>query len=307
MRPVLFGLMSLAVASHATASSALVGVGGTGTTVPSADGTAREAHLSDGKLVVYLNRDGGTYYANAYLNDARTNTSSVPKQNSIIPAWRTDDDTWNKLQTCVSRRFSPFAVEITDVDPGEVTPHLEAVIGGRPQDLGLSAGHGGVAPFAWDCTVISNAIVFSFAEVYTHSASAQFAETANVDLDSLCDTTAQEIAHALGVDHSFNAPDIMSYLSFAGERAFIDEEVQCGEYAGRTCGIGGNVCSETQNTFKLLADRIGLATDRTGDSISLSPEDEASGCNAGGAHGAASLISLLFAMVLISARRTYMS
>lgn len=299
--------MCLAVASHATASSALVGVDDTGTEVLPDGDVTRDAHLSDGRLVVYLNRDGGTYYANAYVNDARTNTSSVPKQNSMIAAWRTDDDTWNKLQACVSRRFAPFAVEITDADPGTTTPHIEAVIGGRPQDLGLPAGHGGVAPFAWDCSVISNAIVFSFAEVYTHAGAAQFAETANVDLDALCDTTAQEIAHALGVDHSFNSPDIMSYLSFDGERAFIDEEVQCGEYAGRTCGIGGNVCSETQNTFKLLADRIGLATDRTGDSISLSPNEDASGCNAGGKPGAASLVSLLIAMVLISARRTHMS
>ncbi|MBK9071331.1 MAG: hypothetical protein IPL79_10060 [Myxococcales bacterium] len=276
---------------------------------PPTDDATRTDHLADGRLVVYLNRDGGTYYANAYLNNSRTNTSSVPKQNSIIPAWRTDDDTWSKLQSCVSHRFAPFAVEVTDVDPGERTPHIEAVIGGRPQDLGLPAGHGGVAPFAWDCSVISNAIVFSFAEVYTHEGDAQFlvGQAASVDLDSLCDTTAQEIAHALGVDHSFNAPDIMSYLSYSEERAFIDEEVQCGEYAGRTCGIGGNVCSETQNTFKLIADRVGLATDRTGDSISLSPDDEAAGCNAGGAHGAASLISLLLAMVLISARRTYMS
>lgn len=274
--------------------------GGEQIDAPQGDGDvqAKASYLDGGKLLVYLNRRGGTFYANAYINDARTNTTSIPQQNAIIAPWAIDDDSWHKLTSCVEDRFAPFAVKFTDTQPSQETNHIEAVIGGRPQDLGLPAGHGGVAPFAWDCSVISNAIVFSFAEVYTNNG--------RVNIEGLCDTTAQEIAHAIGADHSFNAPDVMSYLRFTETRSFMNEEVQCGEYAGRTCGIGGNVCSDTQNTYKLLADRIGLAVERAGDSISLTTEDEASGCNAHGSNASAPLL-LLCTLLWIAARRAHMS
>nr|MDQ3340937.1 hypothetical protein [Myxococcota bacterium] len=194
--------------------------------------------------VVYLNRKGVTLTPGN--NDARTNRSSIVNQTSSIPAWNTSETNWQATVTCFKDMFARWDIVITDQDPGNV-PHIEAVFGGSPQNVGLPSGVGGVSPFTSDCGVIENSIVFTFTAVMGNNP------------QTICEVMAQEVAHSYGLDHQMLASDPMTYLQYNGKRTFKDQTVSCGEYQNRPCGIGGSVCRPNQNSVQLLNDRLGMA------------------------------------------------
>jgi uncharacterized protein (TIGR03382 family) len=198
--------------------------------------------------IIYMNRDGGTFVPGN--NDSRTNRSSIPSVTSQILPWNVSDAGWQQVMDCVRDIYAPFDVEITDIDPGNVA-HLESVVAGSPQDVGMDNGVGGVSPFTTDCGIINNSIVYTFAEVYGN------------DYETVCEVVAQETAHSFGLDHEFLASDPMTYLDYNGLKTFQDEDVSCGEFQARPCGLPQQpICRETQNSFQLLKTRVGL-----GDSV----------------------------------------
>jgi hypothetical protein len=188
--------------------------------------------------IIYMNRMGGTYVPGD--NDSRTNRSSIPSRTSQVSPWNVSAAGWQEVMTCMTAQFSRFNVIITDVDPGNV-PHIESVVAGYPQDVGMSSGVGGVSPFTDDCGVIPNSIVFTFAGVYG---------TAYRDI---CETAAQEVSHSFGLDHEYQCRDPMTYLSGCGDKSFQDNAERCGEYSARECWCGGT----TQNSVGMLRDRLG--------------------------------------------------
>ncbi|MBA3463666.1 MAG: Ig-like domain-containing protein [Deltaproteobacteria bacterium] len=194
--------------------------------------------------VIYLNRTGITLSPGD--DDARTNRSSIISGQRSVPAWNTSAANWAATVACMKDMFAPFDVTVTDVDPGNV-PHMEAVFGGSPGNIGMGQGVGGVSPFTTDCAVIENSIVFTFTNVLPQGAQA------------ICEIMAQEVAHSYGLDHEMLASDPMTYLSFNGARSFKDQTVPCGEYQNRACGIGGSTCRANQNSVKLLTERLGRA------------------------------------------------
>src|SRR5688500_1367707 len=113
--------------------------------------------------IFYLNKSGGTFRPGN--NDSRTNYSSIVDSVSTVPAWNVSAAGWTQIVDCMKDLFSRWNVTITDVDPGNV-PHFELVIAGRPQDVGMGSGVGGVSPYTYDCSVIPNSIVYTFAQVY---------------------------------------------------------------------------------------------------------------------------------------------
>jgi hypothetical protein len=90
--------------------------------------------------VIYLNKDGGTYVPGN--NNSSTNRSSIPSQTSAVGAYEGTATQWTQLYTCLRDQFARFDVEVTDVDPGAAV-HIEAVMGGNPQDVGMGSGVGG--------------------------------------------------------------------------------------------------------------------------------------------------------------------
>ena len=186
--------------------------------------------------LIYLNRCANatdcTYTAD-FGNDSRSNRSSIVSGTSTVQAFAHGDPAWQALVQCVREVYAPFAVEITDVDPGEV-PHHEAVVGGYPSDIGMGNGIGGVAPFT--CGIIHNSITFSFANIYG-------------DVTEICHTVAQETAHAFGLDHEFLCEDPMTYLNGCGRKFFRDIDAPCGEFEQRACQCGGT----TQNSVERIA------------------------------------------------------
>ncbi|HSD88437.1 MAG TPA: hypothetical protein VLB44_13010 [Kofleriaceae bacterium] len=192
--------------------------------------------------VIYLNPGGVVLKPGD--NDARTGTSSIVTAPTSISPWNVDDATWADTVACMREIYAPFDVTITDEDPGDV-PHIEAVFGGAPGDVGLPDNVAGVSPFTTDCAVIDNSIVFAFTDVLPD------------DARSVCEVMAQEVAHSFGLDHELLPSDPMTYLSYAGERTFQDEMASCGEYGGRMCGIDGSVCRTRQNSYRLLLETLG--------------------------------------------------
>jgi hypothetical protein len=192
---------------------------------------------------IYLNRRGISVAPGA--SDSRTDRSSIVDRPRSVPPWSTSEATWSATKACVAAMFAPFAVTITDVDPG-AAPHIEAVLGGAPGDLGLPANVGGVSPFTASCGVVERSIVFAFTAVLPASP------------QRICEVVAQEIAHSYGLDHELLAPDPMSYLPYAGSRAFQEAVAPCGELQPRPCGVTSVPCRAQQSSAALLRERAGV-------------------------------------------------
>lgn len=206
-------------------------------------GDAPSAGVAQSK-VVYLNRGGVTLSPGD--NDARTNKSTLVKQPTAIPPWTTSDTTWNATVACMKELFAPFDVTIVTVDPGPTVSHIEAVFGGGPSLLGMENTVMGVAPFKSDCSILENAIVFTF--------------TSNLPQDArlACEVQAQEIAHAYGLDHERLPSDPLTYMRYDGNRSFQNQLAECGEDKARACGVDGSPsCRGKQNSVQLLFDRLG--------------------------------------------------
>jgi hypothetical protein len=194
--------------------------------------------------VLYLNHNALTLVPGN--NDSKTGTSSIVTEPVDMSGWGTDDGTWADTLACVQDMYSRFAVTVTDQDPGDV-PHIMAVVGGSPLDVGLPDNVAGVSPFTEDCGIIENSIVFTFADVLPN------------DAQTVCEVMSQELAHSFGLDHEMEADDPMTYLDYNGDREFQDLDVSCGEYADRPCGINGSICRPSQNSVQLLGQRVGMS------------------------------------------------
>jgi hypothetical protein len=201
----------------------------------------RGAYRAATPMVIFMNRSGGTYTRG--WDDSRSNVSSIVNSTTKFPAFSYGDTKWNAVMACVREIYAPFNVEVTDADPGSA-PHVECVTSGSPTLLGQDPRVGGVAPF--NCEIIDNAVVYAFAEV------------SDGDVQQICETAAQETAHAFGLDHEVNCRDPMTYLGWCSDgstpdKAFQDTYSKCGEYQARDCTCGGT----TQNSYQKLMEVLG--------------------------------------------------
>ncbi|MFZ9888341.1 MAG: Ig-like domain-containing protein, partial [Myxococcota bacterium] len=106
---------------------------------------------------------------------------------------------------------------------------------------------GGNARFdPYGCKSIPNAIVYTFPDEYLGS---------GTYVRDVCETAAQEIAHAFTLDHQMLCEDPMTYLSGCGAKTFQDQYATCGEYEPRECTCNGT----SQNSVQLLYERLGTA------------------------------------------------
>ena len=193
-----------------------------------------------------------------------TSSTSVPDrshilgvQSATLPAFSQSATTWNNVMSCMRETFAQFDIEITDVDPG-TAPHNEIMFGGTPTVLGMSAGIGGVSPGT--CGTISSTVVFVF-------------DIWGSNVEDICSTAAQEVAHSWSLDHVTDRTDPMTYFSNGGARRhFKNAAVTCGsdcvngsingvECGGsnnqtRSCFCGGT----TQNSVEEIGLLFGAGT-----------------------------------------------
>ncbi|MBI1945778.1 MAG: Ig-like domain-containing protein [Deltaproteobacteria bacterium] len=236
---------------------------------PSADRPQLMYAPGGAPLPLYLNRHGGHYECAGFDEDSAQNHSSVVCNNSgggsgDIGGFSGSDTQWNNMRDCVADLYSRFNVYVTDLEPTS-GQYVEAVVGGSPEQAGMPWGVGGVAPYF--CDVIPTAIVYAFADVYGN------------DMQGVCETVAQEISHAFGLDHEFMCEDPMTYLSGCGDKSFQDVAASCGEYEPRECSCGGTTQNSVQMMFELLGPSDGTTPppppdDREDPEVTLlSPDD----------------------------------
>ena len=208
---------------------------------------------------IYLHRCVG---ADCTVAQGNTNATTNPIRSSLghgtLSAFTQGDDTWNQIVACMRDVYSPFNVEVTEQSPG-ADPHFEILFGGKPQELGMQAGIGGVSPFS--CVpYIPNSVVFVF-DVWGN------------DAEEICATAAQEIAHSFSLDHSVEPSDPMTYYAYKGRRHYMNQQVQCGsdcdknhrsplgaacsgtDYQAHECACGDG--SQTQNDYLTIQNLFG--------------------------------------------------
>jgi uncharacterized protein (TIGR03382 family) len=178
-------------------------------------------------------------------DDSRTNTTRLVDRSTTLAPFNAGTTTWNEVVECVREVFAPFDINIVTTDPGNVE-HMEAMIAGDPRDADYQCDAngciGGIAPFG--CGYISNAISFAFANIY------------DGDVNEICSTAAQEIAHTWSLDHEMEPSDPMTYLSYSGRRYFQNRAVNCGEYSPASCYCGGS----QQNSYQEVLSVFGPST-----------------------------------------------
>jgi hypothetical protein len=232
-------------------------------------GSAVQAFAGPGQAPfrVYLNRFGGTYCSGP--DDATQNSSIVPNGCGTIAPFPYGDSSWQQVKSCLDNQFARFNIVMVEQEPPANVEYAEHVIGGRPQDVGLPNGVGGVAPIDnFQCGVLTHAINYTFAAVYGN------------DPQSICETAAQEIAHSFSLDHAYLCTDPMTYLNGCGEKTFQDTDAQCGEYQPRQCNCGRNRQNSVQLMYELLGPAEGEVEppvdDPTAPSVSISTPPDGS-------------------------------
>lgn len=194
-------------------------------------------------VTLFLNRHGGAFRRGP--SSSSTNRSSlVPGESAELKPYGGSDDGWREVVDCIGEQFAPFNVAITEEEPRE-GEYIEVVVGDRPTSLGLPSKVVGIAPMdTRGCRVIKKAVVFVFAEQVGERRSRR-----------VCEVAAQEVGHALGLDHEFLCEDPMSYLKGCrAPKVFQNVDARCGEHSSRDCMCGG----ETQNSMQVLAKKLGL-------------------------------------------------
>ena len=191
---------------------------------------------------IYLHRDGTRIEAGN--DDGRARLSSSVQRAGLphvdVPPFDGDDAQWGELVRCVAGVYADFEVEVVDVEP-ERGDYILAAIGGTPDMFGFEGSVGGVAPY--DGRLGSSSVVFAF-------------QRPGDDVQSICVTAAHEIGHALGLDHTLDCDDVMSYLD-CGAKSFKDAPMPCGEWHDRACTPG----DATQNSWTRLAATVGVRGD----------------------------------------------
>lgn len=110
--------------------------------------------------VLYLNRCVDDCVVTAGTTDARTDTSSVVGDGTLTALPRLDL-AWADLVLCVDAALGPYDVEIVTDPPSPGVDHVEVMIAGLPEEVGLPAELLGIAPYG-DCAPIEYGLAFVF-------------------------------------------------------------------------------------------------------------------------------------------------
>lgn len=213
---------------------------------------------------LFLNRcSGGCDITAGNLNDARSNTSTIPNGagpfqveeftgNGGTTGTAADAD-WDAVVACVAEVYSPYDVQVTDVRPASGVSFHMAIVAGRSSNVGLPPSILGIAPSS--CTPQDNVISFSFANAHPG--------TTNERILNLCWTAAQESAHSFGLpNHSWAFPsgrsacnDPMTYRTdCGGQKFFRNDQATCGDFQENEPACN---CGSTQNSHLKLQSVFG--------------------------------------------------
>jgi MYXO-CTERM domain-containing protein len=204
-------------------------------------------------LYLVFNREATTYMPGQ--DDARQNRSSVTSKTSSVGGWSCSEQQWQQFMACIKDQYAPYNVVVTDQRPPAGTPYVLTHVGGKPQQVktqqypnGLPCSNGGcvggIAPLGCFGGV-DYGITYVFADIY------------QCNVQAICETAAQESAHAFGMDHVGECKDPMTYEQGCGAKKFQNIDANCGEFKNqpRQCKCPGT--GSKQNSHKFLLDLFG--------------------------------------------------
>jgi hypothetical protein len=204
-------------------------------------GEATNAPAPQTRQVIVVNLEGGTYVAGPWPDDSLRRRSWLVGQfnhSSVTFAPYGTEPQKQAVFQEMQDLFARYGAEVTRTRPASGS-FIDCVITGSPASM-LGCGCGGIAPMSANCALIPTAIVFTFGN--------QFGSPRRI-----AEVAAQEVGHAIGLDHELLCQDPMSYLQ-CGRKSFQDRDVPCGESSARRCACGG-----FQNSHRELLRKLGPA------------------------------------------------
>jgi uncharacterized protein (TIGR03382 family) len=208
---------------------------------------------------IYLHRCAGS---DCTVVQGTTNSTTDPVHSSlghgVLSPFSRSNDVWNTVVDCMKEVYAPFNAVVTEVNP-KAEPHFEIMIGGKPEELGMPPGIGGVSPFSC-MPYVPNSVVFVF-DVWGDNP------------EEICATAAQELAHSFTLDHCIEPSDPMTYFDYKARRHYMNAQVQCGsdcdknhrsplgvacggtDFQNHACACGSG--AQTQNSFQVISALFG--------------------------------------------------
>jgi hypothetical protein len=212
-------------------------------------------------VTLYLNRctggcriSPGSRAEDSALNDI----SSIASINANVPEFPFDQATWDTVVACVRDTYLPYDVTVVTEPP--TVPHVEMVVAGRSQDIGLTRDNGtllGIAPSTGNCSLGGNWIAYTFAAAHAGI-------TRDPLPQALCATISHEAGHVLGLEHINNCDDPMTYREGCGQKFFRNVNYSCADI--NAAGIFVEMpckCGIPLATHRRLITNVGPARSRS--------------------------------------------
>jgi hypothetical protein len=215
-------------------------------------------------MVVFMDFDG-PQIVSGEIDDSHTNTSFIPHV-AIDYAPYGDATQRAALMQAVQLDWSPYAVTLTEARP-ESGDYVMTVVSPTNPYEGEAAG---IAPLDCMDAWTRNNVVFAF-----HGANDGYA------INEQARTIGQEIAHSLGLEHTVEPSDIMSYAYGPTDFWFVDDcmDILTTDFSSQIwCATQHEwFCpQEQQNSHAELVELIGAAApDTQSPALSIAfPTDE---------------------------------
>lgn len=180
-------------------------------------------------VTLYLNRcTGGCRISpgTRAQDSAVNNVSSIANINATVPEFPYDQATWDSVVACVRDVYLPYDVTVVTEEP--TAPHVEMVVAGRSEDIGLTRDGGtllGIAPSTGNCTLGGDWIAYTFAAAHQGIVRDPLPQ-------ALCATVTHEAGHVLGLEHINNCDDPMTYREGCGQKFFRNVTYSCADLSG---------------------------------------------------------------------------
>lgn len=189
----------------------------------------RRIQLAGGPAAIYfLNFDGVTIKPGG--NDARSNSSYIGA-GGTVPAFAGTSAERDEILAWVRNAYAGMNIEFVTSRPPSGS-YAMIVVGGRPADIALNAGSGttGIAPL--DCgNKFANDVGFAFS-ARTRDIRGNYDFAASVG-----QTIAHEAGHTLGLPHTGDGCDIMSYSGCLSSKSFLDRLISMQADGNGKCGF----------------------------------------------------------------------
>jgi len=203
--------------------------------------------------VLYLNHNGGTYHPGRVNNPATNVSTVVQNRHGRTLTIQPFDGTAAQWQDVVRRvrvLFSRYNVSIVEQEPTS-GDYVECVVTGNSGSVfrDYTKYTVGVSPSSKTCKTLSRPINFIMPKLGGNG----------LGVARVSEVIAHEIAHTIGLQHTFPKGDVMSYQNDI-PKTFLDQNMKCGKkinyiWTSINCKCG----SVTQNSHQRMLARLGPA------------------------------------------------